>query len=96
MSSGKVECMATPIPQSSQVEGAPSAAAALARVVEIPWTLFPGLGGRPLLTQHAVVLLGRDQEFPTAKAKADFGFAPVISLREGLGRSAEWLSGLET
>ena len=73
-----------------------SAAAALARVVKIPWTLFPGLGGRPLLTQHAVVLLGRDQEFPTARAKADFGFAPVVSLREGLGRSAEWLRGLET
>ncbi len=40
------------------------AAAALAGAMELPWSLFPGLAGRPLLTRHAVVLLGRDQEFP--------------------------------
>ena len=73
-----------------------AAAAGLARAMEMPWTLFAGLGGRPLLTRHAVVLLGRDQEFPTAKARADFGFAPAISLREGLRRSAEWLRSLES
>ena len=71
-----------------------SAAVALARVMEMPWTLFPGLSSRPLLTRHAVVLLGRDQEFPIAKAKADFGFAPSVSLREGLARSSAWLRGL--
>ena len=68
-----------------------SAAITLARVVELPWTLLPGLGNRPLLTRHAVVLLGRDQEFPIARAKADFGFLPAVPLREGLVRSAEWL-----
>ena len=72
------------------------AADTLARVMEMPWRLFTGLGGRPLLTRHAVVLLGRDQEFPIARAKADFGFAPAISLREGLHRSAEWLRSLKT
>ncbi len=68
-----------------------AAAAALARAMELPWKLFAGLGGRPLLTRHAVVLLGRDQEFPIAQAQADFGFVPTIYLREGLRRSAEWV-----
>ena len=73
-----------------------AAAAGLARAMELPWNLLPGLGSRPLLTRHAVVLLGRDQEFPTAKAKRDFGFAPTVSLREGIRRSANWLRSLES
>ncbi len=68
-----------------------AAAAGVARAMELPYQLFPGLRGRPLLTRHAVVLLGRDQEFPTAKAQADFGFSARVSLHEGLRRSAEWL-----
>ena len=67
------------------------AASALARTMELPWRLLPTLGGRPLLTRHAVVLLGRDQEFPIAKAKAHFGFTPTMYLEEGLRRSADWL-----
>ena len=70
------------------------AAAALAHTMELPWTIAPKLGGRPLLTRHAVVLLGRDQEFPVAKAQAHFGFAPEVFLKEGLRRSADWLRGL--
>ncbi len=69
------------------------AAIALARAMELPWTLLPKLGSRPLLTRHAVVLLGRDQEFPVAKAQAHFGFAPTVLLEEGLRRSANWLRG---
>lgn len=68
-----------------------AAAATLAGVMEFPYKYLPRLGGRPLLTRHAVVLLGRDQEFPTAKAKADFSFKASVSLPEGLRRSAEWL-----
>jgi nucleoside-diphosphate-sugar epimerase len=49
------------------------------------------LKSRPLLTRHAVKLLGIDQEFPTAKARADFGFAPAISLEEGIARSVAWI-----
>lgn len=63
----------------------------LARCMELPWTILPRLGGRPLLTRHAVVLLGRDQEFPINKARAHFGFAPKVFLEEGLRRSAAWL-----
>ena len=49
------------------------------------------LGGRPLLTRHAVLLLGRDQEFPAGKARRDFGFAPEVLLEEGIARSVAWL-----
>jgi len=49
------------------------------------------LPGRPLLTRHAVYLLGVDQEFPTEKARRDFGFAPSVSLEEGIARSVAWI-----
>jgi nucleoside-diphosphate-sugar epimerase len=72
--------------------------------IDLPFSLAIGLGvameaphrylkvpGRPLLTRHAAYLLGRDQEFPSLKAKAAFGWEPVVSLEEGIARSAEWL-----
>ena len=49
------------------------------------------LPGRPLLTRHAVHLLGQDQEFPTTRARQDFGFVPQISFAEGMERSAAWM-----
>lgn len=65
-------------------------AAALAKVFEGIHSLF-SLPGRPLLTRHAVNLLGIDQEFPVDKAKRDFGFSPAISLEEGIARSVAWI-----
>ena len=65
-------------------------AMALARCFEAPHR-YLGLGGRPLLTRHAVYLLGRDQEFPIEKARRGFGFAPKVSLEEGIARSVSWL-----
>ncbi|HEY1966054.1 MAG TPA: NAD-dependent epimerase/dehydratase family protein [Acidobacteriaceae bacterium] len=53
------------------------------------------LPGRPLLTRHAVHLLGQDQEFPAARARADFGFAPHVSFVEGMARSAAWVRSRE-
>ncbi len=50
--------------------------------------------GKPLLTRHAVYLLGRSQEFPPDKARREFGFAAAVGLEEGLRRSVEWLRGL--
>jgi nucleoside-diphosphate-sugar epimerase len=50
------------------------------------------LGGRPLLTQHAVYLLSRNQEFPIAKAQADFALKLQTSLEEGIRRSVAWLN----
>jgi nucleoside-diphosphate-sugar epimerase len=49
------------------------------------------LPGRPLLTRHAVQLLGIDQEFPVDKARRDFGFSPAVSLEEGIARSVSWI-----
>lgn len=69
-----------------------TAAMALARFFESVHGALR-LRGRPLLTRHAVYLLGRNQEFPIAKAKAAFGFTPKISLEEGIDRSVAWLKG---
>ncbi len=63
----------------------------LARLLEIPHRLLK-LPGRPLLTRHAVLLLGLNQEFPIAKARATFGYDPAVRLAEGIARSAAWLS----
>lgn len=49
------------------------------------------LPGRPLLTRHAVKLLGLDQEFPIGKAQRDFNFHPTVSLEEGIARSVAWV-----
>lgn len=49
------------------------------------------LPGRPLLTRHAIKLLGVDQEFPIEKARRDFDFSPAISLEEGIARSVAWI-----
>lgn len=65
-------------------------AARLARVLEGVHKVLR-LPGRPLLTRHAVYLLGTDQEFPTEKARREFGFAPGVSLEEGVARSVAWL-----
>lgn len=63
----------------------------LARAMELPFRVAPRLKGRPLLTRHAVLLLGRDQQFPIAKAREHFGFRLRVGLIEGLARSAAWL-----
>ena len=65
-------------------------AMALGRTMEIPHGLLK-LQGRPLLTRHAAYLLGRDQEFPAARAREDFGLTPQVSFAEGIERSAAWV-----
>jgi nucleoside-diphosphate-sugar epimerase len=67
-----------------------SVAMGVASVMEAPHR-FLRVPGRPLLTRHAVYLLGRDQEFPSGKAQAHFGYAPSVSLEDGIVRSAAWL-----
>ena len=66
------------------------AADRLASMLEVPHRVLR-LGGRPLLTRHAVILLGRNQEFPIGKAAMGFGFRPAVSLEEGIERSVGWL-----
>jgi nucleoside-diphosphate-sugar epimerase len=62
----------------------------LAAAIESPHALLK-LSGRPMLTRHVVYILGIDQEFPTDRARRDFGFTPKISLSEGIARSVAWL-----
>lgn len=71
------------------------AAMALAGAMEAPYRWLKTLPGRPLLTRHAVFLLGRDQEFPSDKARREFGFTSRVSIEEGIARSVAWLKGLE-
>jgi nucleoside-diphosphate-sugar epimerase len=67
-----------------------SVAYRLAAALEAPYRRLR-LPGRPLLTRHAVYLLGRNQEYPTGRAQSDFGFAPKVSFEEGVARTVDWL-----
>ena len=51
------------------------------------------LPGRPLLTRHAVHLLGRDQEFSAEKARRQFGYVPGVGFEEGMRRTVAWVKG---
>lgn len=67
------------------------AAMVIAKVMEFP---YRWLKGRPLLTQHAVALLGRDQEYPCGKARVEFDFISRVSFEEGIDRSVAWVKGM--
>ncbi len=70
-------------------------AMAIAGAMEAPYHWIKALPGRPMLTRHAVLLLAREQEFPSDKARAEFGFAPQVSFEEGVARSVDWLKSRE-
>jgi nucleoside-diphosphate-sugar epimerase len=67
------------------------AAMAVAGAMEAPFRWIKALPGRPMLTRHAVLLLAREQEFPSGKARAEFGFVSRVSIEEGIARSVAWL-----
>ena len=62
------------------------AAMLLATLSELPHRAY--LPGRPLLTRHAVYLLGRDQQYSVRKAREVLGWQPQVSLREGIALCA--------
>ena len=66
-------------------------ALAVASAMETPYRCVHALPGRPLLTRHAVYLLGRDQEYSSDKARAEFGFASRVSFAEGIAESTAWV-----
>ena len=70
------------------------AALVLAGAMEAPYRWMRKMPGRPLLTRHAVFLLGRNQEFPVEKARTDLGFVSRVSLEDGVGRLVSWLKSL--
>ena len=67
------------------------AAMTLAGAMETVHRLLRRRSGRPMLTRHAVCLLGRDQEFPISKLRAAIGYVPQVSLAEGMERSVAWV-----
>lgn len=65
----------------------------IAHVMEAPFH-YSAVPGRPPLTRHAVFLLGRNQEFPAAKARAELAFRPKVALDDGIARCVDWLKNL--
>jgi nucleoside-diphosphate-sugar epimerase len=49
----------------------------------------------PTITRRAVYLVGRSTQFSIAKAGAQLGWQPRMSIEEGVRRSVEWFFGLE-
>jgi 2-alkyl-3-oxoalkanoate reductase len=45
------------------------------------------LGGEPALTRYAVLILARTQTYDIAAARRDLGYAPEVSLAEGIERT---------
>jgi nucleoside-diphosphate-sugar epimerase len=66
----------------------------IACAMEAPYRWVKSLPGRPMLTRHAVALLGKDQEFPSDKARMELGNFSQVSLSEGVARSVDWLKAL--
>jgi nucleoside-diphosphate-sugar epimerase len=56
---------------------------AAGQICEGIWRLF-GLSGEPPLTRHAAMVMSRDCTLTDAKARADLGYSPVISVAAGL------------
>jgi nucleoside-diphosphate-sugar epimerase len=62
-----------------------------AALMEWSHRLLPFLG-EPKLTRYSVGVLARSQTLDITKARQQLGYAPRISLHEGLKRFAEWWS----
>jgi nucleoside-diphosphate-sugar epimerase len=56
-------------------------------VSEGVWRTF-GLKGEPPLTRHAAMVMSRDCTLVDAKARAELGYAPVVSVADGLAKLA--------
>jgi nucleoside-diphosphate-sugar epimerase len=51
-----------------------------------------GIGHRPLLTRHVVLLLSRDQGYRVERLLAEIAQFPITGFQAGLTRTLEWLS----
>ncbi|MFI5396270.1 MAG: NAD-dependent epimerase/dehydratase family protein [Candidatus Binatia bacterium] len=66
----------------------------LGSLLESLYRFFGWYGSRPLLTRHAVYVMGRDQHVPIDKAKRELEFQPRISLDAGVDQCVAWLKTL--
>jgi len=57
-------------------------------VSEGVWRLF-GLKGEPPITRHAAMVMSRDCTLDGTKARKEMGYAPVISVADGLKQMAD-------
>jgi nucleoside-diphosphate-sugar epimerase len=65
-----------------------SVARPAARLIEGAWRLL-GIAKAPPMTRFAIDMMSSTVTVSTAKARADLGYAPVISVEEGLRKMAE-------
>ena len=52
--------------------------------------MLPGYGRAPIVTRHGVALFGADSRISIDKARAELGYVPQVSLREGIRLAAVW------
>lgn len=65
-------------------------AQAAAVALETAYRLLP-LPGAPALTRYRIALFRGDLVFSPARARAELGYAPAVTLQEGLARTRRWL-----
>jgi nucleoside-diphosphate-sugar epimerase len=66
----------------------------LGHLLESLYRLCGWYSSRPLLTRHAVYVIGTDQQVPIDKAKQAFGFQPRVSIEAGVDQCVAWLRTL--
>lgn len=66
----------------------------LGYLLESLYRLCGWYSSRPLLTRHAVYVLGRDQHVPIDKARQEFGFQPRVGIDAGVDQCVAWLKTL--
>jgi nucleoside-diphosphate-sugar epimerase len=69
-------------------------AAAIAALLEHAYRALrraTGLSAPPLLSRQAVAVLGRDQDFSNAAARATLGWEPRVGYADGLAATLAWL-----
>jgi nucleoside-diphosphate-sugar epimerase len=76
----------SPVQRSISAKGAYLAGGAL----EAMWAVF-GLDSEPRMTRFLAAQLATDHYFDLGRARADFGYAPKITMQEGMRRLGEWL-----
>ena len=65
-------------------------AAMTAQVCEVVWKLF-GIQKRPPVTREALNLVGSNNRIPNQRARAELGFKPRVSYKEGMKKTEKYI-----